>query len=897
VEKLLAGNQEPSWQSPAAALFPAAVEFVHGDTVAHYRIVDKLGAGGMGVVYRARDTKLERYVALKVLPSAVAQDPERLARFAREARVLASLNHPNIAAIHGLEEAAGKRFLVLELVEGETLAQRMAKGPLLVDEALQICRQIAEGLEAAHEKGIIHRDLKPANVKITPEGKVKVLDFGLATTFQEEIAAADPSHSPTITNQMTRPGVILGTAAYMSPEQASGKQADKRADIWSFGVLLWELLTGHRLFEGETVSHTLAEVLRGPIDFDKLPRATPPAIRGLLGRCLDRNVKNRLRDIGEARIGIEAALACETSLLEGAPELGDTHRLWLGWSVADGLAVGLTTISFLHFREKPPAPNALPELALSIVPSSGGNLVPVGGLNVDRISPDGSTVLYRATDGRFHLRRLSSLQDQLMPRFDWYGDLFWAPDSKSIAVPTVSGLMKMDVPNGSPELVAVMNAGRGGSWSDKGMILVAGLDSSPGGVGLYGVPAAGGKPISIVVPGLKAGAYYEPEFLPGSDDFLFAFAPLDAAGTQVFMATLRGGNAIDPRLLLSNDTAGAFTSAGGGRILFVRSDNLYAQRLDVKGRRLIGDTELVQERVASNPKFRNAYFSVSNSGTVVWRSGTAVISQVTIFDRKGNRIGTAGAPGPVERISLSHDEAHILVSSEAGSWVMESNGTGRVSLGNAGFRRVWSPDDSSVIEVKGLEIVQRSLVGSQNTREFAAPPASDGRTVLHDISADGRRILYSAGTSLFSLSLDGHGPEQVVEQKIDNAGISPNGAWAVYNANTEPGIYVHPLMSPGLRRQIANSGTYAVWRKDGKEIIYATEDRDQARIWSVRVDRLGTQLRFAPPEDLFSVSRPLGTASGSRPLDVSRDGSRIYFLQSTEEPDSGVIHVRTHAIH
>jgi serine/threonine protein kinase len=462
VERLLAGNQEPSWQSPVAALFPAAVEFVPGNTVAHYYIVDKLGEGGMGVVYRGRDTKLDRDVAIKVLPSAVAQDPERLARFTREAKVLASLNHPNIGAIHGLEGAAGKRFLVLELVEGETLAQRIAKGPLPVDEALEICRQIAEGLEAAHEKGIIHRDLKPANVKITPEGNVKVLDFGLATTFQEEIAAADPSHSPTITDQMTRPGVILGTAAYMSPEQASGKPADKRADIWSFGALLWELLTGHRLFEGETVSHTLAEVLRGPIEFDKLPRATPQVIRGLLSRCLDRNVKNRLRDIGEARIGIEAALAGETSLLEGAPELSGAHRLWLGWSVAAGLAVGLASIAFLHFREKPPAPNALPELALSIVPPSGRNLSLLGGLNIDKISPDGSTVLYRATDGRFHIRRLSSLQDQTMPPFAWYGDPFWAPDSKSIAFQTVSGLMKMRVPNGSPEFVTGPAAPRGG---------------------------------------------------------------------------------------------------------------------------------------------------------------------------------------------------------------------------------------------------------------------------------------------------------------------------------------------------------------------------------------------------------------------------------------------------
>jgi serine/threonine protein kinase len=858
-----------------------------GTRLGQYEILAPIGAGGMGEVYRATDTKLNRDVAIKVLPQSFAQDAERMARFTREAQVLASLNHPNIAQIYGVEEHA----LVMELVEGETLAQRIAKGPLPVDEALDICHQIAEGLEAAHEKGIIHRDLKPANVKITPEGSVKVLDFGLATKFQEEIAAADASHSPTLTNQMTRPGVILGTAAYMSPEQASGKPADKRADIWSFGVLLWELLTGHRLFEGETVSHILADVLRGPIDFDKLPRATPAAIRGLLCRCLDRNVKNRLRDIGEARIGIEAALKGETPLLKGAQEPGGARRLWLGWSVAAALAVGLATVAFLHFREKPPAPSALPELALSIVPPSGRSLTSVGGLNVDRISPDGSTVLYRATDNRFHIRRLSSLQDQSMPPFDWYGDPFWAPDSKSIAFPTLSGLMRMQVPNGAPELITTAVAERGGSWCSKGIILVAGLDSSPGGIGLYGVPATGGKAFPIEVPGLKEGRYYNPEFLAGGDDFLFLFIPLDSAGAQLFIATMRGGKAVDPRLLVGNTTAAAFTSAGGGRILFVRSDNLYAQKLDVKARHLIGDPQLVQEGVASSVVYRNAYFSVSSSGTVVWRSGTAVTSQVMIFDRKGNRKGAAGASVPADIISLSPDEAHVLVSSEAGSWVMESNGPGRTSLDSA-RSKLWSPDGSGVMGVRGAEIYQRSVSGSHEFRSLAQLPVLGDRLLLHGISADGRRILYSDGNSLLSFSLDGGHRSEVVEQRIDNAAMSPDGAWTVYHPNTEPGVYVQALISRDLRKQIANSGNFAVWRKDGKEIMYF----DQDQVWSVRVDGVGTQLRFAPPEPLFSVSRPLGVLSGGRPLAVSRDGLRIYFLQSTEEPDSGVIHVRTGAI-
>src|SRR5512136_1140258 len=285
-----------------------------GKTLGHYRIIEKLGAGGMGVVYRAEDKTLDRQVAIKVLPEAFAGDPERLARFAREAKLLASLNHPNIAAIHGLEEHEGKRFLVLELVEGPTLAERLHKGPLPVLEALEVCRQIAEGLEAAHEKGIIHRDLKPANVKITPEGKVKILDFGLAKAFYEQAAPVDPSRSPTITEQMTAPGVILGTAAYMSPEQARGKPVDKRADIWAFGCILYECLTGRRAFQGDTITETVAAILKNEPDWTILPIETPLSVRALLRQCLQKEPNARLHDVADVRIEIQDAIIRGTEI-------------------------------------------------------------------------------------------------------------------------------------------------------------------------------------------------------------------------------------------------------------------------------------------------------------------------------------------------------------------------------------------------------------------------------------------------------------------------------------------------------------------------------------------------------------------------------------------------------
>ena len=418
------------------------------------------------------------------------------------------------------------------------------------------------------------------------------------------------------------------------------------------------------------------------------------------------------------------------------------------------------------------------------------------------------------------MRRLTSLQEQLVPPFTWYGELIWAPDSKSIVLPTISGLMKMQVPSGAPTVITTRTAERGGSWGDKGIILIAGLDSSSGGLSLYGVSAEGGTAFPVLVPGFKEDSYYNTEFLPGGDDFLFLFYPLDSGEAQVFIATPHGGRAINPQLLFTNDTAAVFTNAGSGRILFVRNDNLYAQRLDVKRRRLVGDAELVQERVASHASFHTANFSVSNSGTVAWRSGTALMAQVMVFDRKGNRMGTAGAAVPAEVISLAPDEAHLLVVSDAGSWVMESNGPGFTSLGSA-LPRLWSADGLEVVGVRGTEIVHRPVSGSHEFQPWAGLPAVKGPWALKDISSDGRRILYSErGSALRWSSVDEHRIEPVLERPVDNAALSPDGAWTVYHPQTETGIYVQPLTNPGLLRQIAGSGTFAVWRRDGKEIAY-----------------------------------------------------------------------------
>ena len=379
-----------------------------GKTLSPYKVLEKIGQGGMGEVYRAEDTNLGREVAIKVLPEQFTQDPQRLARFEREAKLLASLNHPNIAAIYGLEEANGVRFLALELVPGDTLQERVAKGPVPVEEALEACRQIAEGVEAAHEKGVIHRDLKPANVKVTPEGKVKILDFGLAKAFEEETPAADISQSPTLTEGMTRAGVILGTAAYMSPEQAKGKPVDKRTDVFSFGAVLYELLTGQRAFEGETIAETIAAVLKSEPEWEAVPLTTPWRIQDLLRRCLTKDPHDRLRDIANVRVEVKLALQEPTMIspIGGTSPIVSGRQLWviaLGLIIATAIASGIGVWSLMQTPLSEPRP-----LRKFVIRTAQA-----GGLESNRnndvaISSDGKHIVYRAQN-QLYLRPLDGL--------------------------------------------------------------------------------------------------------------------------------------------------------------------------------------------------------------------------------------------------------------------------------------------------------------------------------------------------------------------------------------------------------------------------------------------------------------------------------------------------------
>jgi eukaryotic-like serine/threonine-protein kinase len=846
-----------------------------GTRIGAFEILAPLGAGGMGEVYRAKDTKLDREVAIKVLPGAVAQDPERLARFEREAKMLAALNHPNIAHIYGVEDGA----LVMELVEGDE-----PKGPLEWDDAWKIASQVADALEYAHERGIIHRDLKPPNIKVTPEGTVKLLDFGLAKAIEDRAAnVADPANSPTFTMGATTAGMILGTAAYMAPEQAKGKAVDRRCDIWSFGAVLFELLSGKRAFAGESVTETLAMVLKVDPDWSALPSATPAPARRLLECCLKKERSERLQAIGDARLLLETS----------APAAPAPTKSWPAWSVAILLAI-VAALGWLR-----PRPQAAPpqSFAFTIVPPKGTDLPPIGDTRgVPQLSPDGRDLLA----GRL-LRNLNSLEMQPLPSLVGLGnEPFWSADSKWIAFPSGT-LQRVRVPDGAPEVIAQIPGGfyRGGGWSQDGAILIATAESGVG--GLYLLPP-GGALRRVEVPGLKTGSYFKPEFLADSSDFLFAFRPDGVQDAEIFLATLRNGKVINPVRLMKNPTAVHYTPAGGGRILFVRNNNLYAQRLNLRERKLEGDAELVQQSVASAPVYALAYFSVSRSGLVAWRPGTQALSQVTVFDRQGKQMGTFGPPNDFNYLRLSPDETHLLAhSNDSGSQLLERDQPGMLGLGPIAWF-VWSPDGSRLLGRQGSRIVERSLSGPGDVRALSEAPG----ILLEDVSPDGKIALYRSNTSgessLFSVRLDGsqgNRPTPVVQtgERILNARFSPDGRWIVYNTQTrrsdgDVGTFAQPFPGPGLRKQISSTGLFPVWRKDGKEIVYI--DYETKKISSISVSGTGEDLRFGSPTPLFATPPATSLVTGSNPMEVTRDGSRILFPRALAQPgDLNVIHIKS----
>jgi Tol biopolymer transport system component len=851
------------------------------DNIAHYRILGKLGEGGMGAVYRATDTKLGREVAIKVLPGSFAEDPGRMARFTLEAKVLASLNHPNIAQIYGIEE----RALVMELVPGETLRR-----PLPLETALGYARQIAEALDAAHEKGIVHRDLKPANIMVTPEGVVKLLDFGLASIAHASVSG-DPLVSPTITMEATKRGVIMGTAAYMSPEQAAGMPVDKRADIWAFGVVLWETLTGCRMFEGETASQTLADVISGPIKFERLPGNTPQGIRRLLWRCLERNVRKRLRDIGEARIAIEEALAGDAEPVERAARGG--RRTWLGWCAAAVMTVVLAPFALLHLRENSPA--APTPLRFPIPAPENATLGSL--LNV---SPDGHKVAFLAR-GRLWVHFFESGEARDLT--DATGTPFWSPDSRFIGYAVrrkLKGeLKRIEATGGIPQTVTEFQGLWGaGAWNKDGQIVFSNRS------GFFRVPAAGGVAVQFTaVDPAREELHYVPSFLPDGRHFVYTRRLHDPEQSEVCLGSVDetpGKQSCQP---LTHSYWGPryapSADRDSGYLLFIRDETLMAQPFDNRRLALTGQPTPIAEQISDGRAF-----SVSDNGVLVYRRNEWS-RQPTWFDREGRELGTVGEPGDYRKIVLSPDKTRAAVL--RGGWGRDMSislmdlgrGASTVfsSRSESAANPVWSADGSQIVFSSNRD-------GPFNLYKWAVNGANGAEVLLKSNeyklatswSADGRFLLYTVVDArtkkdIWALPIQGERkplPFLVTEFNEDWACFSPGGHWVAY-ASDESGrseVYVRPFSlngvgmaaDPGSKWLISGTGgDLPAWRNDGGELYY---QRPDGTLMAVEI-ALGPVFRAGAPRPLAPKTETdkglLWSSSG--------DGKRFMLLVDKSKPE------------
>nr|HEV7953893.1 protein kinase [Candidatus Acidoferrales bacterium] len=867
---------------------------VNGTKLGPYEIISPLGAGGMGEVYRARDSKLGREVALKVISEQFANDAERMARFEREAKVLASLNHPNIAHIYGLEDSGGVRALVMELVEGQTLAERIARGPIPLEETLSTAKQIAEALEYAHERGIVHRDLKPANVKITPDGAVKVLDFGLAKAIEETSAAESISNSPTLSMGATRAGVVLGTAAYMSPEQAKGKSADRRADIWSFGVVLYEMLSGKQMYGGETAPETLAHVITKEPSWEGLPASTPAAIRNLLERCLTKDPKARLQAIGEARIIIERYLAnpgASTSSIERIAPEQPASRSILPWSIAAIAVVTALLVGWAPWRHSSEATRAM-RLAFAVPPNLAFNDAQSDSAV---ISPDGQKIAFTATsqDGKWQLwvRSLDSSDAKLLPGTDDPLEPFWSPDSKSIAFGSQGKLKRVDLVGGSAQVLCDAARMTGGAWSTKGVIL---FGSDYGSV-LYQVPATGGEPKAVTIVNAAHGdfGHTSPSFLPDANHFLFRVS-MTTNPQGVWVGSL---NSPEVKQLLTDNTSAVYASPG--YLIFVRNSALMAQAFDAGSSQLKGEAMPIIPQAITDARGPGRY-SVSDNGILVWQSNWKREYQLLWFDREGKQIG---AVGPVMDVTsgqephLSPDGKRLVIKRDNNIWVIDlARDTGIRLTSVFSQLPMWTPDGSHIIFQSSTdEVGKRGIVRKAANGVGELELLLNGVNFPHEISPDGRFVLFTrrgvkTRLDIWALPLFGDRKEfPLMNSAFDEREpqISPDGRWLAY-CSDESGnyeIYVRPFSADGKvgddkRRVSTNGGSEVKWRANGQELFYVAGD---GQLMAVPVKTSGAGIEFGAPKALFKT-RLFGQQAILHEFDVTPDGQRFIVGTLIGEP-------------
>ncbi len=885
----------------------------------------------MGEVWRAEDEKLGRQVALKVLPDEFAKDPERMARFEREAKVLASLNHPNIAHLYGLEsleideKGVGEGFipsrdderaginpapttvhmLVMELVEGEDLSERIQRGPVPLEEATAIALQIAEALEAAHESGIVHRDLKPANIKLRPDGTVKVLDFGLAKAWETDHGDSSISMSPTLTQHATAAGIILGTAAYMSPEQAAGIAADRRADIWAFGVVFWEMLTGHKLFEGETVSHVLASVLKDEVDLDELPAETPAPFRKLIGRCLRKKPKQRLQAIGDARIAIEEYLADPEGSVDAPAESTvvaaavPRWRRFLPWAVAGLLAVAVAGLMWSILGMNPQVVSATipppPDAEFYLNPNSPG---PVA------VSPDGRSLAFSAQDPNgdilLYVRRLNAPQAQALSGTDNAAYPFWSPDSRWIGYfnRPEGTLKKIDTNGGPPITLTEASNGKGGTWNDDGVIVFAPEASSP----LHRVSSAGGQSVQLTeIDGESHNSHRHPRFLPGGSQIIFLARGNTPAQSSLLVADLENGTT---REVMATQTQAEYAT---GHLLFVRERALMAQPFDPGAARLEGEAAPLAEDVLVIQGASLADFSLSETGILSFATGRSEDqTQLEWRDRIGGEGGTLGDEAPYQTPVLSPDGSLAvveIVDESTGAedlWIVdiERGVRTRFTFDSAqDIWPVWSPNGQTVFFSSNrggnFAIYMKSLEGAGEVEQVIH---GDRDLFSTSVFPDGTQLFVfgpgeGTGTDLFVVALDGSPELQPYRPTKFNeacADFSPDGRWAVYHSN-ESGrqeVYVAPFPGPGRRWQVStDGGVYPTWRGDGSEIIYTQLD-GTLRVAAVRAQ---SESFFVDGDnDLFVIGPP---QLGGPHFSVSGDAQRFLVVPPTIQRADSLLHL------